>query len=354
MRNIIAQKNEINKYICENNFEFLTSVPRKHIAGMVLSYTRKGSSGKTCEYSEYTGTYRTSVGHFLSKGKWDSERLNTVQKRRIFKETETVSLKSGKPIYISLDDTVCTKTEHQKGAKRPMEEAGWHFSHKDNKMVYGYQFFGAHIASDDAKLCYSLERYRKDTRTKVEMAKDIIDSLPETDARVIAMCDSWYTCAGLVNLCTERKITMIGALKTNRVIFHEGRRTKITDYAKTLSIEDFHPIKYNGHDYLVCRYTGKLNGINNAVVLITYPVGSFGKQGALSAFLCSDTSLSDEEILFHYAHRWNIETMFKKQKRYFGLKSFMFRSARAIDRLLIVIVFAGLLFHALSDVLCFW
>jgi len=198
---------------------------------MVLSYTRKGNSGKTCEFSEYTGTCRTSVGHFLSKGKWDSERLNTVQKRKIFKETENVSLKSGKPIYISIDDTVCSKTEHLKDAKRPMEEADWHFSHKDNKLVYGYQIFGVHIASDDTKLCYSLERYRKGTRTKVEMARDIIDALTETDARVIAMCDSWYTCADLVNLCTKRKITMIGAIKTNRVIYPEGRRTTITKYA---------------------------------------------------------------------------------------------------------------------------
>ena len=77
-----------------------------------------------------------------------------------------------------------------------------------------------------------------------------------------------------------------------------------------------------------------------AVVLLTYPREAVGGCNALKAFLCSDLSLSDEEVLEHYSHRWKIEVMFKQQKRYLGLKSFMIRSAKAIDRFLIILTLA--------------
>lgn len=60
----------------------------------------------------------------------------------------------------------------------------------------------------------------------------------------------------------------------------------------------------------------------------------------MKVFLCSAFTLSDAEILEHYTHRWKIEVMFKQQKRYLGLKSFMIRTAMAIDRFLIILTVA--------------
>lgn len=57
MRNIIAQEIAINKFISENgekSFDFLTSVPRKHICSMLLSFAERGNSGKTADFAEYT------------------------------------------------------------------------------------------------------------------------------------------------------------------------------------------------------------------------------------------------------------------------------------------------------------
>lgn len=75
-------------------------------------------------------------------------------------------------------------------------------------------------------------------------------------------------------------------------------------------------------------------------MLLTYPKEAFGVCTALKASLCSDLSLSDEEVLEHYSHRWKIEVMFKQQKRYLGLKYFMIRSAKAIDRFLFILTLA--------------
>lgn len=104
-----------------------------------------------------------------------------------------------------------------------------------------------------------------------------------------------------------------------------------------------------GHEYWLHRYEGALNGIDKAVVLISYPKSAFGNKNALRVFVCSDCGLSDETILGYYTHRWKIEVMFKQQKMYLGLKSFMVRSAKAIDRLFIILPLAHLFFILLFD-----
>lgn len=138
----------------------------------------------------------------------------------------------------------------------------------------------------------------------------------------------------------EKKCHLIGAMKTNRILYPNGVRTSASDYASTLTQDQFHLVTVKGRKYYVHRYEGRLNKIDKAVVLLTYPKDAFRVCTALKAFLCSDLSLSDEEVLEHYSHRWKIEVMFKQQKRYLDLKSFMIRSAKAIDRFLIILTLA--------------
>jgi len=65
------------------------------------------------------------------------------------------------------------------------------------KQVYNYQFLGIYLGTGDAGLCYDLERYDKEDRTKVQMSKDILRSLLETEEKVIVMMDYRYTIADL-------------------------------------------------------------------------------------------------------------------------------------------------------------
>lgn len=55
------------------------------------------------------------------------------------------------------------------------------------------------------------------------------------------------------------------------------------------------------------RYEGNLNGIENAVVLLSYPEKAFGNPKALRAFISTNAALSTQEILSWYVCRWPIE-----------------------------------------------
>ena len=342
---MITPREQIRKFFFEKHFDFLTSVPQRRLQEIILSSCVKGNSGKMMDYAETGTAHRTTYGHFLAKGKWDDKRLEEMQKRESFQTTLELSHSKGAPLFVSIDDTVLPKTVPSSKAKRPTEAAGWHYSHLEGKVIYGYQVHAAIVGTGDTSLCYSLKRCCPENGTKIDMTLDVIQSLPE-DAGAYVLMDSWYTNPGVLDACRKKGCHLIGALKTNRILYPEGKRTSAADLASSLDPGCFHPVTVKGRAYMVSRYEGALNKIDCAVVLLSYPAGAVGKKHALRVFLCSDTSLSNQTILDYYAHRWTIEVLFRSHKRYFGLKSFMVRAAKAIDRLLLILAVAHFFFSA--------
>lgn len=160
------------------------------------------------------------------------------------------------------------------------------------------------------------------------MTLEIIHSLPNQTGAYILM-DSWYTNPGVLDACQEKGCHLIGAMKTNRILFPEGKHTSASDSDLTASLNPgcFHPVTVKSRTYMVYRYEGPLNKIDYAGVLLSYPTAVMGRKCTLRVFLCSASTLFDEAILEYYSHRWTIEVLFRAHKRYMGLKSFMVRAA---------------------------
>ena len=137
----------------------------------------------------------------------------------------------------------------------------------------------------------------------------------------------------------------VGALKSNRILYPYGMKMNVCEFAKTLSrIALFHIVTVKGRKYYVYRYEGKLNDIENAVVLICYPVSAFAQEKALRTFICTNSDLaSDEEILNLYAVRWNIEVYFRDCKNKLALDKYQIRSANGIKRFWLISSLAYLL-----------
>ena len=119
------------------------------------------------------------------------------------------------------------------------------------------------------------------------------------------LCDCWYTSEKIINTFAARGFHTIGALKTNRMLYPFGFKKKLNEFASLLLItrSNFHLVTVKKQKYYVYRYKGKLNGIENAVVLLSYPEKAFGNPKALRAFLSTDVSLSVNETLSYYAGR---------------------------------------------------
>ncbi len=142
------------------------------------------------------------------------------------------------------------------------------------------------------------------------------------------LCDCWYVSEKIINTFAERGFHTIGALKTNRILYPFGIKKKLNEFALLSVIHsDFHLVTAKNQTYYVYRYEGKLNGVENAVVLLSYPEKAFGNPKALRAFLSTDVSLSTDEILSYYICRWPIEIFFRQCKDKLALDSYQIRSA---------------------------
>ena len=93
-------------------------------------------------------------------------------------------------------------------------------------------------------------------------------------------------------------------------------KKKLRELAAELSVthREFDLVTVKKRNYYVYRYEGNLNGIENAVVLLSYPEKAFGNPKALRAFISTNVALSAQEILSWYVCRWPIEVFFRQCK----------------------------------------
>ena len=183
--------------------------------------------------AQYSGHHRTTISHFLSNGKWDDVRLEEVLSHKCNEHIQRSAQERDTPVFLSLDDTVNPKKKPSSKTERPMEGGAFVYSHLLGKTVWGHQAMAALISDGDTALCYKLERCGKNDAGKIEQAVEIAKSLPMAERPCYALIDSWYTCPKLIDAFSAKGYHTIGALKTNRIIYPQGIRITISEFAGT-------------------------------------------------------------------------------------------------------------------------
>ncbi len=101
MDRILTLEERIRKFYFEKHLDFLTSVPQRRTQEIILASCAKGNSGKMTDYAEVYPVHRTTYGHFLSKGKWDDEKMAQTQKSESFQTITELAASEQAPIFIS-------------------------------------------------------------------------------------------------------------------------------------------------------------------------------------------------------------------------------------------------------------
>jgi len=306
----------------------------KHLIAILTAMALKGFTAKMTDIEEVSECHRTTISRFLSDDGWDDDPIKFAIKQISFQHIQKLSRETEAPLFVSFDDTVNVKTKPSSQAERPIEMAGFHHSHLLNKQVWGHQVMAAMVSCGDVALNYDIHRYDKTKQTKIDYAIELIGGLPVPETDAYFMADSWYTNGKIIKACAERGYDYIGALKTNRIIYPGGVHISIADYAtEYIEKDDVDLVTVNNKKYYVYRYRGRLNDIDDAVVLICWPETAFKNPRALKAFICTDPSLDTVTILEFFTGRWCIETFFGQSKDALGFGKYQIRSIKAIDRL---------------------
>ena len=274
---------------------------------ILISIFIYGYHGKTTDFAKNSSYHRTTIAHFLNSGKWDDSLLANSLKSSVIEIIYSEALRTGKPVFCIVDDTIASKTKPSSRALHPIEDAYFHQSHLKGKQDYGHQAVAVMLSCNGIVLNYAFVMYNKSI-SKIDIVQNIAKELPIPPVMSYFLCDCWYVSEKIINTFATKGFHTIGALKTNRLLYPSEFKKKLSEFAKQVSVSrsNFNLVTVKKQKYYVYRYEGKLNGIENAVVLLSYPEKAFGNPKALRAFLSTDVSLTTNEILSYYVCRWQV------------------------------------------------
>ena len=300
---------------------------------ILISIFISGYHGKTTDFAKNSSYHRTTIAHFLNSGKWDDSLLADTLKSSVIEIIYSEALRTEKPVFCIVDDTIASKTKPSSRALHPIEDAYFHQSHLKGKQDYGHQAVAVMLSCNGIVLNYAFVMYNKSI-SKIDIVQNIARELPVPPVMSYFLCDCWYVSEKIINTFAAKGFHTIGALKTNRMLYPFGLKKKLSEFAVLVSVSrsDFNLVTVRNQKYYVYRYEGKLNGIENAVVLLSYPEKAFGNAKALRAFLSTDVSLTTDEILSYYICRWSVEVFFRQCKGKLALDSYQIRSSKGIQR----------------------
>ena len=332
----------------------LSKIAITHIISILIAIFSIGYRGKTVDFESHSDCHRTTIGYFLNKGKWDESVIENTVKRMVIDVIYEEAKRTGKPVFCVIDDTILSKTKPSSKAKHPIEDAYFHFSHLKKKQDYGHQAISIMLSCNGITLNYAIVMYDKSV-SKIDLVCQIASELPIPPVVSYLLCDSWYVCDKVTDSFIGKGFYAVGALKTNRIIYPFGVRYSIRQFAEKLkeNADLFCTVTVKGRKYNIYRYEGNLNGIDNAVVLLSIPVGAMSNSKALRAFISTDASLSTEEILDFYVNRWEIEVFFRACKTKLAFDKYQIRSAKGIRRFWILTSLAYFIACSCSKSFCF-
>lgn len=341
----LSQSNPWNNRLDEWKLPLYFSKPAlhhiKHFVDGMLSTGFTGTLTDIHRESLHERDRRT-LSHFLTHGNWDSSYLKRIVQRVAFQQIKAFAQRDHSPIFVTLDDTVCEKTKPSSQATHTIQGASFQHSHLKGRHVYGHAVVQTLLRSGEQVFPFATERYDPQGKSKIDLACDLIQAVPMSSCRTYVLMDSWYPSASVLQTSAERGFHVISGLKTNRIFYPQGIRQSLKSFASYISKTDTDLVTIGSSDYRVYRYEGKLNVVENAALLLCWKDGEGFDPKQMKAFLSTDVSLSNEEILSYYSKRWAIETYFRTAKVRLAMDRYQVRSTQAIDRYLALLLFAAL------------
>jgi hypothetical protein len=295
---------------------------------------------------ELDGVDPSNLADFFRISPWDSDDLRLPLLEFILGYLRQHASDPACPIYLTVDDSLTPK---DKGTCQ-LQSVDWHFDHNQQRAIKAgnHVVLRIHWGAFHFPLSWRLylrestvrrlNRRRPNTRlryqSKLELAREMLQQvsslLPPTNP-VYVLFDSWYTSAKLVKWIRRQGWHVIAAIKSNRKFCGY----KLTEWAHSLKGGAYQRISLElanrqRRTYCVRTMTGRLRGVPGSVRVLFSQKGPGVKTPKY--FLCTDLTLSTQEILRRYQHRWSQEVDYWYVKRELGLGDYRLRSHEATSK----------------------
>jgi hypothetical protein len=319
-----------------------------------------------------SGLYRLLKGQpdpkngadFLRESPWEPEAIGSARKRWMVNKFLELARKLNLAfeIFITIDDSLGKKGK----ATKHLDAVDIQHNHTEStrkKQAYtnGYVYVEIHLQIGPIGFLFDTRLYlRRKTvrrlnrerskenrlhyRSKYLLAREMLVELAELlpkGHKVYVLFDSWYSSSRLIKFCRRQKWHVICAIKSNRRIDKVGvdqhnlaLRHKRYELITLDAVDDKHKApKY--YTRLVTGYLEEIAEPVHAIISKKRPGDKFPKY-----FVCTDLTLSVEQVLRYYQKRWPVEVDNTYLKNALGLGDFRQQSFEATQKWFAVVMLA--------------
>src|SRR4030043_1022979 len=271
----------------------------------------------------------SSFTRFLGENLWTVEEFTKTAFHQFF---QTLRISVRDVLFLIVDDTLAKKT----GKKIP--GCGWHKDHAQNMAnVFGHQWVLSALLCKEFLLPLWAKLYHpKGTRgcgpfqTKIALAQKIIRALVlPIPCKLYVLADSWYWAKTLAQVCRKWGYHMISQLKSNSVLWIDGKKTKVTSLLDLgSSYREVSLFVYGKTKTLrIARFIGDIKTLGKVAVVVVKE-----KRKKPTYLVCTNIHLAAIDIIKYYSKRWTIEQRTKDLKQRLGLGDYQVRNLQAIQR----------------------
>lgn len=322
MKQILPKLEEINKHLTfakkaftKNGFRHVVN----YINGLI---TLNKKTVKKISQASVDESHHSAISRVLTEAKFEQKLLEERYLKKI------AYLARGLEISLIFDDTLAEHDGHC------IEETQSHYDHSSNDFIRGHQFFTSIVHTSIFQLPLFPQLYSKNTNSKIEMARDLVDYVLQFMPLYSVVFDSWYSDKKLIKKCMTQKVKVVCAIKSNRTIsIEKGKWKLLSDFLKTLSTRKMENFFIDEKKYKITPIIAKLNGIPHVKIIISKEWNENDKKwGNFFYLISTDAQDTPVQIIRHYKIRWSIETYHFDIKQNLGFARAFFRKKEGIVR----------------------
>ncbi len=305
----------------------------KIFSSFVISFIQSGKEAHTSSMVQslthpFLCRSLSSFTRFLGQNIWAMEEIAQVALSQFFHH---LRIKTHSVLFLIVDDTLAKKTG------RKMPGCAWHKDGACKPHVFGHQWVLFALLYRDFLLPLWANLYHPKGskgcgpfRTKILLVKKMLQALRlPVPCKVYLLADGWYWGKPLAQLCRTGGYHMISQLRSNSVLFVDGKQTKVTTLSTFRSAYREVSLSFYGKQRTlqIARFVGLIKNFGKVAIVLVKE-----KRKKPRYLVCTNLHLSALDIVNYYTKRWKIEQMIKDLKQRLGFGDYQVRNLQAIQR----------------------
>lgn len=280
-----------------------------------------------CRWSAlFDKKHQSSLNDFFTESPWDDHevhaRLSKLASKRI------------KDACIGIiDDTM----SHKKYAEK-MDFLGYFYDGLTKKEQKGHSIVTHGIHSSTLGFVpFDIELYRKNGRSKNDIACSMIERTQHYKKLQLYLVDSWYSNTKVITAIRRHNAHYITEIKSNRNVTIGKRKGFAREHEKHISAWKKCNVKNSLYRYFQ-TYTF-IESIGNVNLVFSQRYDADEKKWTETYYLITDiTSLSGESVIELFLLRGGIEGFHREAKQQLGMEQYQLRNSRGIERYLFLVL----------------